>query len=142
MKLSKGYKVLAIVVAIAFLDQATKSALKGKSFSVTRFLAVSYVENDGAAFGLLQGSNFLLIIISFIAILIISYYLWKSDNSGVTVSLSLILVGTIGNLIDRVFLGYVIDFIDFKIWPVFNIADSSNTLGAILLVYYLIRDKG
>ncbi len=58
-----------------------------------------------------------------------------------SISLSFILAGALGNLIDRLFLGYVIDFLDFRIWPVFNVADSAITVGAILLGYSILKKK-
>jgi len=94
------------------------------------------VTNTGAAFGILQGSTLFLIIVSCVAVLAITAYLRYYPFA-----LALILGGTIGNLIDRVFLGHVIDFIDVGFWPVFNIADSANTVGVILLVWQLLRRR-
>ena len=72
-------------------------------------------------------------------ILVVLVYKWKKIPKSVNVSvpLGLILGGLIGNLIDRAFIGYVTDFIDFRIWPVFNVADSCITIGVIWLVIYL-----
>jgi signal peptidase II len=72
-------------------------------------------------------------------ILVAYYYKKIPDNKLNNTIIALILAGTIGNLIDRLIFGYVIDFIDFQIWPVFNIADSCLTIAAILLGYYLIK---
>jgi len=71
----------------------------------------------------------------------IIYYLIKSNVFVVSLGLSFLLGGAISNLIDRVFLGYVRDFINFLFIPTFNIADMFNVIGALLLVYYLVREK-
>jgi signal peptidase II len=65
----------------------------------------------------------------------------KSKFSLYSLSLCLILGGALGNLCDRVFLGYVVDFLDFRIWPVFNIADSAITVGAILLGLSVLKES-
>ncbi len=120
-------KALVISLIIVVIDQATKYFFRDSSFSV---------ENTGAAFGILKDSTYLLTIASLIAVFfIVKYFRFYPF------ALSLILGGTIGNLIDRIFLGHVVDFIDLKVWPVFNIADSANTIGFILLAYALIKKK-
>ena len=96
------------------------------------------IKNYGAAFGILQGYTTFLIIISIIVILICLYY-YKEKN--LRLSLSFILAGTTGNLIDRILFSYVRDFIDLKIWPVFNLADTFNVVGVILLIYLSLNKK-
>jgi len=116
-----------ISLFVIILDQVTKYFFKNTSFAV---------ENTGAAFGILKESTGFLVIVSFVVVFLIvkcfKYYPF---------ALSLILGGTIGNLVDRVSLGYVIDFINVGFWPVFNIADSANTIGFILLVWLLIKEN-
>ncbi len=91
--------------------------------------------NFGAAFGILQGWKWLFIIVSFFVIGFILYY--KDKIKGFSrYGLILLFSGTIGNLIDRLVFGYVRDFIDLGFWPSFNLADSFNTVGVILLVIY------
>ena len=105
---------------------------------------LTLVHNRGAAFGILKNQIPLFIFTSLVAIILIyfNYKQTKKKQSFVyNLSLSLILAGAIGNLIDRLFLGYVVDFLDFRIWPVFNIADSSITVGAFLLAYLMLRQK-
>ncbi|WKV08933.1 signal peptidase II [Thermoanaerobacterium sp. CMT5567-10] len=100
----------------------------------------TYVENRGAAFGILQNRTLFFIIITVIVGTILMYSIVKIPGSTFyKFTLSMILGGAIGNLIDRVRLGYVVDFIDFKFFPaVFNLADSMIVVGAFLLCYVLI----
>jgi len=101
---------------------------------------LTYVENTGAAFGMLQGNTWFLILTSALVSAVVAYLIWKvkPENRYVKLSLALILGGALGNLVDRVLLGYVVDFLDFRIWPVFNIADSCVVVGAILLGYFVV----
>ena len=133
---------------ILSLDRLTK-LLVTKSLSLNQSVPVikgvfhiTLIHNRGAAFGILKNQVPFLILTSAIAIILI--YLNLKDNRGkiiYAVSLSFILAGALGNLIDRLFLGYVIDFLDFRIWPVFNIADSAITIGAVLLGWYILFNK-
>ena len=119
-------KKIFLLIFLILIDQLTKFLFPG-------------ITNTGAAFGILKGQNILLIIISLIVIIsAVFYYKYHKD---LRISLILILSGTIGNLIDRLFFGYVRDFIDLKYWPVFNLADSYNTIGAILLIYLVYFKK-
>lgn len=97
------------------------------------------MKNTGVVFGLFKGYNLLFIFLTIIVIVFISYYLQKKDiKKYETIFLSLVLGGAIGNLIDRIIYRAVIDFIDIKIWPTFNIADACVTIGvAGLIIYYL-----
>ncbi|MBE3576986.1 MAG: signal peptidase II [Limnochordales bacterium] len=101
------------------------------------FLSLSLVHNRGSAFGLLPGYRFLSIATS--VILLIGIFLFRRQLSRATarpadLGAALVTGGTAGNLIDRVRLGYVIDFIDIPHWPVFNLADAALVLGTILIV--------
>jgi signal peptidase II len=109
---------------------------------IKNFFHISLVHNTGAAFGLLRNQNYLFMAVSLLAIILIAIHLktGRGLNKIFALSLVLILAGTIGNLIDRLFFGYVIDFLDFRVWPVFNFADSSITIGAILLGYCLLKN--
>ena len=106
-----------------------------------------FVLNDGAAFGSLDNARWIFMILSTVAIVaILVYMFWKKpQNKLLLVSLTLITSGGIGNMIDRIWLGYVIDFIDFCALPdlwmwVFNVADSCITIGAGLLALWMIID--
>ena len=93
------------------------------------------VHNTGTAFGLFTGNNSLFVYISLLAIIFILILIFKTPARNVLIrsAYSMILAGALGNLIDRLQVGYVIDFIDFRFWPVFNLADAAITCGIILL---------
>ena len=105
---------------------------------INKIFHLTYITNSGAGFGILQQQKFLLILISIIVIGFIFYYLPKIKEKEKLLQflVSFILGGTIGNLIDRVAYSYVIDFLDFQIWPVFNFADSFVTIGVLGLIIY------
>jgi signal peptidase II len=129
----KLFIILLTAVIVIAADQITK-------LLANRFLNATY--NYGAAFGLFQDSTTMLIWISIIVIGIIIYFYDKiPKKTSVMIYIALILGGTISNLIDRIFHGYVIDFIDLRIWPSFNIADAVITIGVIGLILYLLKRK-
>ncbi|MFA5090152.1 MAG: signal peptidase II [Candidatus Omnitrophota bacterium] len=139
-----------IVSVILALDQFTKFLAVKKlalqqSFPVIKgVFHFTLVYNRGAAFGILKNHALFFILASLFAIFLIYLNLRDAKHSRSSVyfvSLSLILAGALGNLIDRICLGYVVDFLDFRIWPVFNLADSAITAGAILLGYSILRAK-
>jgi len=100
----------------------------------------TYIENKGAAFGLFQGQNLALIIVGIAVALIVFYFHVKMSKKNVQLQIPLAFVfgGTLSNLFDRIFRSYVIDFIDLRIWPVFNISDVMINIGVILLLYRII----
>ena len=137
--------------ALVVVDQVTKlMAVKlltpGTSVDVVPgVFRFTYVENRGAAFGMLSEHRWVFMLISVIAIGALIFYLWKfrPDSPLGCIALSMIAAGGVGNMLDRSYLGYVIDFLDFcafpKIWPwVFNFADACVCVGGALLVLYLI----
>ena len=150
-KLLKNKKILIIsstAFLIVFFDQLTKFFIV-KHFKVSQSLPIlnnifhlTFVKNTGAGFGILKGFSPFLILISLAVIGIIFYYYKQIKQNQILLQTiaAFVLGGTIGNLIDRINLGYVIDFLDFRIWPVFNIADSFVTIGIIGLVIYFWRD--
>ena len=107
-------------------------------------LHLTYVENKGAAFGMLADHRWVFMTISTVAIIAIALYLYSGKNTAklYTSALMLIVSGGIGNMIDRIALGYVVDFIDFALidFAVFNIADSLVCIGAGLLILSLVLD--
>ena len=121
---------------------------KGETIKVIPYLFnFVYVENKGAAWGMLADKRFIFIIISAVAIvLILAVLLYMARaKKMLVVSLVLILAGGVGNMIDRTGNGFVVDFIQFAFWqsfPVFNVADSYVTIGGfMLLIYYIFIDK-
>ena len=134
---SKLLIISIISISITLLDQLIKALI------IKDILPISYTRNTGAGFGLFQDSAVLLIWVSIIVVGII-FYLYDRipvKEKLVQLSTGLILGGTIGNLVDRIRLGYVVDFIDLNIWPSFNIADAAITIGAIGLIIYFLRKK-
>jgi len=138
-----------IVAAIIALDQIIKSTLvkalaSGQITVIKNFFHLVYVENYGIAFGMFKNKTLFFIITQCIISVLISFVIYKfhSKSISLTICLSLILGGAIGNLIDRIRLGYVIDYLSFTIFPpVFNLADSAIVVGAILLSLILVFDK-
>ncbi len=118
---------------LVFIDQISKYLFTGKYYDFG-FFAINYVRNYGISFGLFQGINNWVILISFLALIFLYYNKEEFKNSKVL--LTLIVSGIIGNLIDRIFRGFVVDFIDFKVWPVFNFADVYLVLGITLFILF------
>ena len=157
--LKKKYVLFVIPVGIILLlDQVTKiyvmshMSLHDSITVIDGFFNITYIRNPGAAFGFLADSSPVFRSIFFVgvavmAIIMILYLIKKISDEKLllTFCLSLILGGAVGNLIDRVRFGEVIDFLDFYLfsyhWPAFNVADSAITVGAIILVMEMIKKK-
>lgn len=133
---------LLIALSVIALDQATKYLIVSSmsaydSIEIFSFLNIVSVRNTGAAFGIFRGlgSGFF-IVISLSAIVLLGYMMIKDlyNRTG----LSLILGGAVGNLIDRIYYGNVVDFIDVSVgryhWPAFNVADSALTVGIVIII--------
>lgn len=141
----KNIFIFSTALLIVALDQLTKFLIKqniqlNQSIPIIKnTLHLTYVANTGSAFGLFKGFNVFFILFSIIVIIVIFYYLKEivKNKRLLQIGVGLLLGGTIGNLIDRLFYGAVIDFIDFRIWPVFNVADSAVTVSVILLIVLL-----
>ena len=148
---------ICLIIGVFILDQFTKWLIDGnmnlyQSIPVINdFFYLTYVTNDGMAFGLsLPGGQFTLTTLSIIMTFILVYFFWLEKNSHyvMKLSLSLIISGALGNLIDRILAGKVIDFIHIKIgsyweWYIFNIADTSVSIGMILFIFhsFYLQDK-
>ncbi len=132
------------------LDQITKALIINffdlyESVPIFPIFNLTFVVNYGFAFGLLNNPSINQIVVSIFILLIISYFLFlliKTQDKFFQFSLTLILAGALGNFIDRIFRGFVIDFIDIYIgnnhWPAFNIADSTITVGFLLLIINIL----
>jgi len=107
---------------------------------IGELLQLTMVTNTGVAFGLFQGFSQVLSVLSAVLIVVVIYYLLKTLGRSfiTTFALSLVLGGAIGNLIDRVRLGYVLDFIKVPYWPAFNVADSCIVVGVSILVLHML----
>ena len=141
----KNIFIFSTALVIVFLDQLTKYLIK-QNFQLNQSIPIiknifhfTYITNTGSAFGLFRGLNVFFILFSIVVIIAIFYYLKRivKKERLLQFAIGLLLGGTIGNLIDRLFYGAVIDFIDFRVWPVFNVADSAVTISVILLIILL-----
>ena len=136
-----------LFIGIFIFDQLTKYIvsqnipLGGSIPIIKNIFHLTYVLNRGAAFGIFKNQVYFLIITAIVAVTFILINLNRKKTPRIEIALSLILSGAVGNLIDRLRLGAVIDFLDFRIWPVFNIADTAITIGAILLAYSVLFKK-
>ena len=144
---------MIIILSIIFIiiDQVSKiivvnNLTNNKSIEVIKsFFYLTYTNNKGAAFSILTGRRILLILVAFIVIGVLIYYVRKNKIEGKVnkIALSLVIGGSIGNLIDRILRGAVVDFLDFKIfgynYPIFNLADTFIVLGVFLLLISMFR---
>ncbi len=147
--------VFLFSLVIIILDQlskqsAAKHLMYKKPFVILEnFIQLHYVENRGAAFGILQDKKIFFVIITLTVVIITLYYLinnYYDLHKFTRIGVALLLAGAIGNLIDRVRLGYVIDFISVKLinaydFPVFNIADISIVIGTVFIMFLVAFDK-
>ena len=145
--------ILVVSVLVIVADQITKFAVVKfiplfDSIPEDGIIRLTHLANTGSAFGLFQGMNSFLAVFGVIGVFFILYF-YKTDSNRdpiLTIALAFVLGGAIGNLIDRIYRGAVVDFIDVELWngihfPSFNIADSSLSLGAFLIVVYWIYTK-
>lgn len=158
----KIFLFLAIAGVVILLDQLTKGWIIAtlrihEGFPVVDgFFNIVHVRNPGAAFGFMAGASpafrsVFFIAITLVAILLILHYLWRTfrqtaeEKMSLVFSLSLILAGAVGNLIDRIRFGEVVDFLDLYVgtthWPAFNVADASISIGATVLVIALFSRR-
>ena len=142
-----NYFLLSTIVII--IDQITKHIISINNNSLINknliFFSLDYVKNFGAAFNIFNGSRIFLSILSILVTIFIIYLLLNNNNVSKIdlLSYSFILGGTIGNGIDRITKGYVIDFINLNFidFPVFNVADISINIGVIFIAYSFIKNK-
>ena len=143
-----GLSFLLVITA----DQLTKAWVRFYEESEViwqfGFIQFTHVQNTGASFGIFKGHSFALMIVDIVGIIVLlamAFYIYRRLPNLITrlntIAFCLILAGTTGNLIDRLRLEHVTDFIDVGFWPVFNIADSAITIGAILLAYSILFKK-
>ncbi|AYX89593.1 signal peptidase II [Staphylococcus cohnii] len=141
-----------ITIVILILDQITKFIITktmqiGDSFEVIpNFLSITSHRNNGAAWGILSGKMafFYIITVIILIILIVFFIKEAKHNLLMQIAISLLFAGALGNFIDRVLNGEVVDFVDTYIFsynfPIFNVADSSLTIGVVLVIIALLRD--
>lgn len=139
-----------VAASVVALDQVTKyivrenlalgEAWPGRDW----FLNIVHISNSGAAFGILQGQTLFLVITSLVGVAAIVLYFFYPplDHPVLRVALGLQLGGAAGNLIDRVRVGEVTDFINFNFWPAFNVADASISIGVVTILFFFLVLEG
>lgn len=138
---------LLIILAVFLLDQGSKVLVQvamchGESIPVAPpVFYLTYVLNPGAAFGLFahQTELFISVTVLLVAGVILGYKRLRDGQTLLKVALGLIVGGALGNLADRLRYGMVVDFLDFRVWPVFNLADAAIVVGAFLLAWQILR---
>jgi len=147
------HKIFFAISCIVIADQITKFWIhKNLAFmtylDIFPFFKIVHFQNKGAAFSFLHDAagwqRYFLITVSMIAIVVIPFFIKKNKKESLALwSFTFILAGAIGNLIDRIYYGYVIDFLYLHVtdfyWPAFNIADSFITIGAFLLIFDMVK---
>lgn len=146
---------LVIIISVIFfiIDQISKILvikyidINNSIELIKNFFYLTYTHNEGAAFSILTGQRIFLILIAITILIILFNYIRKNKikNKVETVAFSLIIGGSLGNLIDRILRGYVVDFLDFKIfgynYPIFNLADTFIVVGVFLLLMLTFRKE-
>lgn len=149
--MKEKFKIIIITIICIALDQivkyfvASNLVLYKRNVVIDNFFNITYVQNKGAAWGILNNNIVLLVIITLLALIFITSLIFKEDNiSKLDEALyGMLLGGIIGNFIDRIFRGYVIDFLDFFVFgydfPVFNIADILIVMSVFIMIITYIK---
>jgi len=137
--------LLAVALVVFAADQISKYLVRshlalGQSWPPDAPVRLTFQTNTGAAFGLLQDQGIFLMLVALVVIGVILFYhrFLGQDTWLIRASLGLQLGGALGNLVDRIRDGFVTDFIDLQVWPIFNLADSAICVGVAILAYYLL----
>lgn len=140
---------LVLTAAVTGLDQLSKWFIRselerGDSWDLVPFLKIVHITNSGAAFGILQNAGPLLVVTSLIGMAALFVFLFNPGFAHplTRAGLALMLGGAVGNLIDRVGAGKVVDFIKVPNWPAFNLADSAITIGVLVLLWAMLQEPG
>ena len=142
------FKYLIVISILCFLDQYSKVYI---SLNINKLInkdllifTIEYIRNYGAAFNILSGSRLFLSLISIISTIILMFFIFIREDKRINkYGLSFIVAGSIGNGVDRIFYGYVIDFIKIKFvdFPVFNIADIAINIGILIMIINYFKNK-
>lgn len=141
---------IGIILILTICDQLLKSwvasslVLGGSKQLIPGIVELTNLRNSGAAWSIFEGQQTFFTIITIIAIIVIGYFIWEyRKNIPMLIGLSLIMAGTIGNFIDRLRQGYVVDMFEttFINFPIFNIADMCLTIGVIWLIICILKEK-
>ena len=137
---------LALIMVLVAIDQLVKywtvqNIALGETIYHNPIMSLTYLQNDGAAWSMLEGKMWFFYIITIVAVVILSVMIYKNrhDSKWLTYGLTMVLAGAIGNFVDRLHLKYVIDMfqIEFFNFPIFNVADVCITVGVICIFIYL-----
>ena len=142
------YVFIALIIVLG--DQIIKYLVSTNMFVGQSILVIpnifhlTYILNAGAAFGILANQRYFFIIIAVLLVAIVIYFRQKLlyQPKAVQMGIYMLLGGALGNMIDRIILGKVIDYMDFRIWPIFNLADVAIVLGCMIIIYKLIFTNG
>lgn len=142
-------KFLGIIVLMLGLDQVSKWLVRdamdlGQSIPIiSSLMSLTYIENRGAAFGIMAGGRVLFIALTFLLLAFLLWYRHQNKHQSLLLEMStgLIVAGALGNLIDRIVKGSVTDFIDFHFFPIFNVADIAVTCGVFLMAVFIFKDE-
>jgi len=148
LRLKSNFYLTILIAGLVFLVEFfLKNYLRNfllQSFKVfDKILYITVIPNTGAAFGVLKDNANLLIYVGILFLLFFFRFVFKEKNKNLLflISSGLIIGGALSNIYDRVFYGYVLDYIDLRFWPVFNLADSCISIGVILLLFDSFRKK-
>ena len=138
------------VFSLFLADQISKQIIirwlpeNGSVPVVPGLFYVTRVNNTGAAFGLFRGAGPFLILVTMVSVTVLSFFLaqnWEKIRPAQRWGWTLVIGGALGNLYDRLMHRYVIDFLDFRVWPVFNLADSFVCVGVFLVIFSALRNR-
>ena len=144
----RDWTLLQLAALALALDQLTKFVVRQTlewhySWPAYGFFRFTHVQNTGSAFGLFQGNNIPLLIVSLVGVAVLAYIYRTQERPGLLmrISIALMMGGALGNLVDRIWQGHVTDFIDIGPWPVFNLADSSIVVGLAIMAWVLVMNR-
>lgn len=126
-----------LIILLVLLDQASKFVFEDAFYDLIVF-DINYVENFGITFGFFQGTSTIFGIIGLLVLGVLLYF--REEFEDKPALFSLLIAGIIGNTVDRLFRGFVVDFIDFRFWPVFNFADVFLVVSVSLLIFLELRE--
>lgn len=138
-----------IAAGVLIFDQVTKYLIRAEYVLhesrpvIENVFHLTYIENPGAAFGMFANQRLFFLISTSLIILFIIYFMYTMEKEApkANIFLAMALGGAVGNLIDRAMKGTVTDFFDFRIWPVFNIADSFIVVGMIVAAFFVLKGE-
>jgi len=144
----RGSRELAFflpAIGVLVADQLSKAWVRqnlalGESLPPDAPLRLTHIHNAGAVFGLTANPVFLALLNAAVLLFVLLYYR-RLSSLALRASLGLVLGGGMGNLLDRLRMGYVTDFMDVRVWPIFNVADSAVVVGSVIVLYLILRGK-